>query len=148
MMNLVKWNPWREMDTFQNRISRLFDDPMFRTVRFDDAESLGLWYPTVDMYEKDDNFVIKAELPGLDKNDISIEVKDRLLTVKGERKYDNEVKEDNYYRKERSYGRFQRSFTLPEEVDAEKVKAEFKDGILNIVIPRPEDRKSKQITVH
>ena len=148
MMNLVKWNPWREMPTLQNRFNRLFDDPFFRVGRMDDDAGMGLWNPAVDLYEKDDHFMIKAELPGVDKKTIKIDLQDRLLTLSGERTYDNEVKEENYYRRERSYGKFQRAFTLPADVDSDKIKAEFKDGLLQIEVPKPEEKKTKQVTVH
>lgn len=147
MMNLVRWNPWREMTTLQNRMNRLFDEPFFRTDREND-EVMGMWYPVVDMYEEDNSFVIKAELPGMDKKDISVDVKDRILTLKGERNYDNEVKEENYYRRERSYGKFQRTFTLPVDVEPDKIKADFKDGLLKIEVPKPEEHKPKEITIH
>jgi HSP20 family protein len=107
-----------------------------------------MWYPVVDMYEEDNSFVIKAELPGMDKKDISVDVKDRILTLKGERNYDNEVKEENYYRRERSYGKFQRTFTLPVDVEPDKIKADFKDGLLKIEVPKPEEHKPKEITIH
>jgi HSP20 family protein len=148
MMNLVKWSPWREMTTLQNRINRMFDDPFFRIGRMDDDAGMGMWNPTVDLYEKDDNFVIKAELPGVNKKDITIDLKDRVLTLSGERSYDNEVKEENYYRRERSYGKFHRAFTLPADVEADKIKAEFKDGVLKVEVPKPEDRKPKKVTIH
>jgi len=102
----------------------------------------------VDLYEKDDHFMIKAELPGVDKKDIKIDLQDRILTLSGERTYDNEVKEENYYRRERSYGKFQRVFTLPADVDSDKIRAEFKDGVLQIEVPKPEEKKAKQVTVH
>jgi HSP20 family protein len=148
MMNLVKWNPWREMPTVQNRLNRFFDDPFFRLSRMADEDGLGMWNPAIDLYEKDDHFVIKAELPGIKKDDIKVDLKDRVLTLSGERNYDNEVNEENYYRRERSYGKFQRAFTLPVEVDSEKIKAEFKDGVLQIEVPKPEDKKAKRVTVH
>jgi HSP20 family protein len=148
MMNLVKWSPWREMPALQNRFNRLFDDPFFRVGQMDDDAGMGLWNPVVDLYEKDDHFMIKAELPGVDKKDIKIDLQDRLLTLSGERTYDNEVKEENYYRRERSYGKFQRAFTLPADVDSDKIKAEFKDGVLQIEFPKPEEKKAKQVTVH
>jgi HSP20 family protein len=148
MMNLVKWSPWREMPALQNRFNRLFDDPFFRVGQMDDDAGMGLWNPVVDLYEKDDHFMIKAELPGVDKKDIKIDLQDRLLTLSGERTYDNEVKEENYYRRERSYGKFQRAFTLPADVDSDKIKAEFKDGVLQIEVPKPEEKKAKQVTVH
>ena len=147
MMNLVRWNPWREMTTLQGRINRLFDEPFFRTDR-EDNEVMGAWYPVVDMFEENDSFVIKAELPGMDKKDISVDVKDRVLTLKGERKYENEVKAENYYRRERSYGKFQRAFTLPADIDPNEIKADFKDGLLKIEVPKPEEHKPKEITVH
>jgi HSP20 family protein len=148
MMNLVKWSPWREMPALQNRFNRLFDDPFFRVGQMDDDAGMGLWNPVVDLYEKDGHFMIKAELPGVDKKDIKIDLQDRLLTLSGERTYDNEVKEENYYRRERSYGKFQRAFTLPADVDSDKIKAEFKDGVLQIEVPKPEEKKAKQVTVH
>ena len=147
MMNLVRWNPWREMTALHNRFNRLLDDPFFHTDR-DSAEDMGTWYPVVDMFENDDSFVIKAELPGMGKDDIVVDVKDRVLTLKGERNYDNEVKEENYYRRERSYGKFQRTFSLPADVDADKIKAEFKDGLLKIEVPKPAEQKPRQITIH
>jgi len=148
MMNLVRWNPRREMPTLPGRFNRLFDDPFFRIGRMADDSNLGMWNPAVDLYEKDDHFMIKAELPGVDKNDIKIDLKDRLLTLSGERNYDNEVKEENYYRRERSYGKFQRAFTLPTDVDSDKIKADFIDGVLEIEVPKPEEKKAKQVTIH
>jgi HSP20 family protein len=148
MMNLVKWNPWKEMSVLQNRMNRLFNEPFLRSDREDDELSVGAWYPAVDMFDNDDKIVIKAELPGMKKNHFSVDVKDRVLTLSGERNYDNEVKEENYYRRERTYGRFKRAFHLPADADADNIKAEFKDGVLRVEIPKPEAQKPKQITVH
>jgi HSP20 family protein len=148
MMNLIRWNPFGEMTAVQNRINRMFNEPYWPTGRMDDDTGMGRWNPAVDLYEKDDYFVIKAELPGVDKKDIAIDLKDRVLTLSGERSYENEVKEDSYYRRERSYGKFQRAFTLPAEVDSDKIKAEFKDGLLRIEVPKPEEQKPKQVTIH
>ena len=148
MMNLVKWNPWREMPAVQGSLNRFFDDPFFRISRMADDSEMGMWNPAVDIYEKDDHFMIKAELPGVDKNDIKIDLKDRLLTLSGERTYDNEVNEENYYRRERTYGKFQRAFTLPADVDSDKIKAEYKDGVLQIEVPKPEEKKAKRVTIH
>jgi len=148
MMNLVKWNPWREMPAVPGRLNRFFDDPFLRLSRLADDSEMGMWNPVVDLYEKDDHYMIKAELPGVDKNDIKIDLKDRRLTLSGERSYDNEVKEENYYRRERTYGKFQRAFTLPEDVDSEEIKAEYKDGVLQIEVPKPEEKKARQVTIH
>jgi HSP20 family protein len=148
MMNLVRWNPLGEMTAMQNRINRMFNDPHWLASRMDDDTGMGRWNPAVDLYEKDDYFVIKAELPGVDKKDVAIDLKDRVLTLSGERSFENEVKEENYYRRERSYGKFQRAFTLPADVDSDKIKAEFKDGLLQIEVPKPEEQKPKQVTIH
>jgi len=147
-MNLVKWNPMREMETFQNRINRLFDRSFFPSFSLDDEMSLGNWRPVVDIYENDETLVVKLELPGVDKNDISVDLKDGVLTLSGKRSHEKEVKEENYYRKERAYGSFHRSFNVPAEIDPDKVKAEFKDGILKVEIPKPEEKKPKKIAVH
>ena len=148
MMNLVKWNPWRDMPAMPDRLNRFFDDPFFSIGRMAEDSGLGMWNPAVDLYEKDDHFMIKAELPGVDKNDINIDLKDRLLTLSGERTHDKEVNEENYYRRERSYGKFQRAFTLPADVDSDKIEAEFKDGVLQIKVPKPEEKKAKKVTIH
>lgn len=147
MMNLVRWNPWREMSTLQHRINHLFNEPFFRSGE-DDELRMGTWYPAVDMFDDDDKIVIKAELPGMDKKDISVDIENRVLTLSGERSYDNEVKEENYYRRERATGKFKRAFNLPADVDADNIKADFKDGVLRVEIPKPEEQKPKQITVH
>ncbi|MGW8302881.1 MAG: Hsp20/alpha crystallin family protein [Desulfobacterales bacterium] len=148
MMNLVRWNPWKEMSVLQNRMNHLFNEPFFRSDRQDDELSMGAWHPAVDMFDNDDKIVIKAELPGMKKDDFSVDVKDRVLTLSGERHYDNEVKEENYYRRERAYGKFKRAFHLPADVDANNINAEFKEGVLRVEIPKPEAQKPKQITVH
>ena len=148
MMNLVRWNPYGEMTAMKNRINRMFSEPYWATRRMDDESDMGMWNPAVDLYEKDDHFVIKAELPGVDKKNILVDLKDRMLTISGERSYENEAKEENYYRRERSYGKFQRAFTLPADVDSDKIKAEFRDGLLQIEVPKPEQQKPKQVTIH
>jgi HSP20 family protein len=147
-MNLVKWNPMREMETLQNRINRLFDGNFFPTFSLDDDMSLGNWRPVVDIYENEDTVVVKAELPGVDKKDIKVDLKDGVLTLSGERSHEKEVKEENYYRKERAFGKFHRSFNVPADIDPDKIKAEFKDGVLNVEIPKPEEKKPKKIAVH
>ncbi len=146
-MAMAKWDPFKELTTIQERINRVFDENIGK-VRFPDIElSAGSWSPAVDIFETKDSVVLKAELPGLEKKDFSIEVKDNLLTLKGERKCEKETKEDNYYRMERAYGSFTRSFTLPTAVDKDKVKAKFKDGVLEVTIPKTESAKPKQISV-
>jgi HSP20 family protein len=147
-MELMRWNPMRDVFGFGHRMNHLFDD-VFRPVAREDGR-LSMWngYPTVDIYDNDENIVITAELPGINKTDIVIDVKDRVLTLKGERSFDNEVKEEKYYCRERTFGKFQRAFRLPADVDPEKISADYKDGILKIDIPKPEEQKPKKITVH
>lgn len=148
MMDLIRWNPWKEMVSLRERMNGLLADSLFRSDRREDDVAMGLWYPSVDMFEKDDKLVIRAELPGLEKKDLNLEIKDGVLTLKGERKYDNEVKEENFYRREMSYGKFIRSFTLPAEVEADKITAEFQNGLLTVEVPKSEAHKPKQIKVN
>ena len=147
-MNLVKWSPWREMETFQDSFGNFFREPFFGMSWLNDEEGLGRWEPAVDIYDDNDKVVIKAELPGVDKKDIEVDLKDHVLTLKGERSYEKEAKEDNYYHKERAFGKFQRAFRLPVNLDPEKINADFKDGVLKIEIPKSEEAKPKKITVH
>lgn len=148
MMDLIQWNPLREMVSLRERMSRLFDDSWFRTDGFGDDVAMGMWSPAVDMFEKDDHLVIKAELPGMEKKDINLDLKDGVLTLRGERKHENQVQDENFYRREMSYGKFVRTFSLPSDVDPEKIKAEFQNGLLTIEVPKPEQHKPKQITVN
>ena len=147
MMDLVRWNPFREMAPFR-RMDRFFGDSLFPSLFQDEEMSVMNWKPVVDIFEDDDNIVIKADLPGVDKEDVHVDVKDRVLTLSGERSSEKEVKEEKYYRKERTLGKFQRSFSLSADVDPDKIKAEFKDGVLKVEIPKPEENKPRKIAVH
>ena len=147
MMELVRWNPLKEMSLLRNHFGRFFSDPFFPAEMAGNEGSRNVW-PAVDIFEKDGKMVIKAELPGMDKKDISLDIQNDVLTLRGERKYENEVKEENFYRKEMSHGTFVRSFTLLGDVDTDRIKAEFKDGILTVEVPSPETPKPKQITVN
>ena len=147
MMQLIRFNPTRNIINFRSPTDDVFDDFFGGLFRGERADLTRGWNPKVDIFEEADNIVMTADLPGVEKDNIAIDVNGRVLTVKGERSSDNEVKEDNYYRRERSYGKFERSFTLPAETDSEKIKAEYKDGVLTLNIPKPESGKTKQITV-
>jgi HSP20 family protein len=129
-------------------MSQIFDDFGSPTHGSDETMSVWNWKPLVDIYDNDENIVITAELPGINKENIKVDVKDRVLTLKGERLSENEVKEDSYHRRERVYGKFERAFTLPVEVDPEEIQADYKDGILKINIPKPKEQKPKQVTIH
>lgn len=146
-MTLVRWDPFRNVATLQDRINRMFEESFARSRDLDDDTGLCAWRPVVDIYETEQGIVVKAELPGVKKEDVSVEIKNNLLTLRGERLIDEQVKEENYYRKERCFGTFHRSFTLQDSVEPERIKATFKDGVLKVVIPRPEQEKPKQITV-
>lgn len=147
-MAIVKWDPFRDLVSIQERMNRLFDETFGKTFRGEGEElARGIWSPAVDIYETDEHIVMKAELPGIDKKDVSIEVKDNMLVLKGERRFEKEIKEENYHRMERAYGSFQRSFTLPNIVEKDKVSAKYKDGILEITLPKIKEAKPKQIKV-
>jgi len=147
-MELIRWNPMRDVFSLRHQMNHLFDDVFRPVARGDSRLSMCNWNPTVDIYDNDEHIIIKAELPGIDKKDIVIDVKDGVLTLKGERSFDNEIKEEKYYCRERTFGKFERVFRLPAKVDPEKISADYKDGLLKIDIPKPEEQKPKQITVH
>ena len=147
-MELVKWYPMHDMLGLRNRINRMFGDSFLPMFDDDNRLSLSHWKPAVDVYDNDNSIVVKAEMPGVDKKDIDISIKDGILTLTGERSVDNEVKDNDVYFMERAYGRFHRSFRLPGEVDPDAIKADYRDGVLKVEIPKPEKSKSKQITVH
>jgi HSP20 family protein len=141
-MNLMRFDPYREMQSFQDRINRAFG----RGER-EEEMSLGAWVPPVDIAEEKDRIVITAELPGFQEDQISIQTENGMLTLTGERKFEKESGERNYHRVERSYGQFVRSFSLPNNVDREKIHASFHNGLLQIELPKREDAKPRQIRV-
>jgi len=147
-MALVKWDPFRDVAELQNRINRMFDDSFGRSREMDDGMNLHAWRPVVDIYEAENGIVVAVELPGVSKASVSVEVKDDVLTLSGERFADPAISEDSYYRRERLFGPFKRSFTLHQNVKPDQIKATFKDGILKIEIPRPVQEQPKQVTVN
>jgi len=146
-MAVIRWTPLRELATMQERMNKLFEDTLKPTLRGDDGLSVASWAPAVDIYETDKEIVLKAELPEMQEKDIDIKVEDNVLSVAGERRMEKEVKEENYHRIERSYGSFNRSFTLPRTVDREGIKAAYKDGVLKVTLPKKEEVKPKQIKI-
>lgn len=149
-MAIVRWEPFRDLVSLQDRMNRLFDDS-FRSVSRGAGEEEwalgGSWAPAVDIFEQEGNIVLKAELPGVDSKDVDVRIENNILTLRGERKFDSEVNKENYHRVERAYGTFSRSFTLPTVVDTEKIKADFKDGVLKVTLPKREEAKPKQISI-
>ncbi|MBN2223288.1 MAG: Hsp20/alpha crystallin family protein [Deltaproteobacteria bacterium] len=146
-MALIRWDPFHDLLTLQDRMDRLFQDSMTRNRGYEQSLAPGFWSPPVDIYETDKAVILKAELAGLNKNDVTIEIKDSNLVLRGERKFEKDIKEENYHRIERSYGSFSRTFSLPQTVDSSKVTATFKDGLLEIMIPKVKDARPKQIEI-
>jgi HSP20 family protein len=146
-MALARWTPMRTLPAFQEEMNRMFNE-FFRGGNGGEQGWLaGAWTPPVDIYETDDALVLTAELPGVSKDDVSIEIHNNTLTLRGERKHDAEVKEEHYHRVERAYGTFQRVFVLPTLVDQEKVQATYHDGILELRLPKLESAKPRRIAI-
>ena len=145
-MAIVRWEPLRDLMTAQTDFGRLFREA-FAPFSGETEISTRAWAPPVDIYETENDIVVKAELPGVDPKDVEVRIEDNTLYLKGERKFEKEVKEQNYHRVERSYGSFARSFSLPSSIDASTVKAEFKDGLLTVTMPKREEAKPKTVKV-
>jgi len=145
MNTITRWDPVNTLAKFQDEVTRLFDEPIFRGFRT--PTSLTMWAPAVDIFETEQELVLKAELPGFDEKDIDVRVEKNTLTVSGERKYEKEFKEENALRMERYYGTFNRTFTLPNTVKLDAVKAEYKSGVLTVKLPKLEEAKPKQIKI-
>jgi HSP20 family protein len=143
-MAVVRWDPNREVDSLQSEVNRLFD------TFFGGRPANGgmrRWVPPMDLVETEDHLVLKADLPGLERDDVNLEVKDGVLTVSGERKAEQEERTDGFYRVERAFGGFSRSMSLPENVDAERISASFDKGVLEVRIPKPEERKPHRVQI-
>jgi HSP20 family protein len=143
-MTIVRWEPLRELSSLQTEMNRLFNTVF-------DAPSAGSgarrWVPAMDLVETADDFVLRADLPGMSQDDVKIEVEDNLLTVSGERKAEHEERQEGFYRMERAFGSFSRSLTLPKGIDAGHVRASFTNGVLEVHIPKPEAAKPRRIEI-
>jgi len=144
--SIARWNPFAEMADLQREVDTVFGDFFGRTP-FRMAATEAMWSPVVDIHEAKDSILLQVELPGVKQEDIQVSIEDDTLTLKGERKRETEVKEDQYHRVERSYGRFERSILLPSVVDSGRVKATYRDGVLEIQLPKKEEAKPKEIKV-
>ena len=145
-MNIVKWNPFRELEDIQTRLNRVFNEaPLRRTD--DDGLFFANWAPPVDIQETDKEYLIKAELPEVKKENVKVEMLDGVLTIEGERSQEKEEKGKKFHKVERAYGKFVRRFALPTEVEATRVQAEFKDGMLNVHLPKSAGAKPKSVEV-
>ena len=141
------WSPFRQLSSLREEIDRLFESPLNELTRTS-QQFLSGWLPAVDLYEDKDNFHLRAELPGMKKEAIDISIRDGVLTLSGERKEEQTQDGTEVHRSERFVGRFQRTVTLPSPVDADKVKATYRDGILTVTLPKTEEAKPKQIPVN
>lgn len=144
---LIPWSPFREIDKMEQRFDDMFGRPFWpaRWRRFPLEQAA--WVPAIDVYEKDDKFVVKAELPGMREDDIDVYVVGDMLTIRGEKKPESEVKEEEYYRCERSYGSFYRSVALPSTVDDSRIEAEYEGGILEVTLPKKAEVKPKKVAI-
>ncbi len=148
MSAITRWDPFRELDELQGRLSTLFGRaPVRKEGERQEALSVAEWAPLVDITEDPKEYLVKAELPEVKKEEIKISVQNDVLVISGERKYEKEEKDKKYHRIERAYGSFSRSFTIPEDADPEKVSAEFKEGVLHIHLPKSDRAKPKSIAV-
>jgi len=143
-MNVIRWDPYRDLTSFADRFNRAFGAPNRER---DEEMSLGAWMPPVDISEEEDKIRLTAELPGVREDQVSIQMEGGVLTIRGERKFEDEKQGRNFHRVERAYGQFVRSFTLPNNVDREKIRASFSDGLLEIEIPKSEEARPRQIKI-
>jgi HSP20 family protein len=144
-MNIVRWNPFSEMSLLQNHVNRLFDT----TLRTWPGDTTGTtdWVPAADIYENENELVVNLDLPGVDVKMVDVSVENNILTIRGERQFDEKQARENFHRVERFCGAFARSFTLSMQVDAEKIRAAYKNGVLSITLPKAEAAKPKRIQI-
>ncbi|HEX5364946.1 MAG TPA: Hsp20/alpha crystallin family protein [Gallionella sp.] len=146
-MNLVKWDPFKELEDVSNRLNQIFGRSLARTEPTQNMLAMADWEPSVDISETDTAYLIKGEIPGVKKEDVKITIQNGMLTIQGERKQEKEEKGKKFHRVECSYGSFMRSFRLPGDTDESKVEAEFKDGMVSVTLPKSEKAKPKAIEV-
>jgi HSP20 family protein len=145
-MAIIRWDPFRDIVTLREKMNRLFEDAV--TARGEEKEMISsTWTPSVDIYETENEIILTAEVPGIDEKDIDIKIENNTLSLQGERKFEKETKEENYHRIERSYGSFFRSFTIPHNVDQDRIEAEHESGVLRILMPKKPETKPKKVKV-
>jgi HSP20 family protein len=146
-MNLVKWDPFRELEDVSTRLNRIFGRTTARGEAGRELLKVADWMPSVDISETGASYLIKAEIPGVTKEDVKVTIQDGMLTIQGERRQEKEEKDKKFHRIERSYGSFVRSFSVPGDADESAVKAEFKDGMLNVTLPKSEKAKARAVNI-
>ncbi|HVN32481.1 MAG TPA: Hsp20/alpha crystallin family protein [Thermoanaerobaculaceae bacterium] len=147
MSTIVRWDPFREVATLQDRMNHVFGELWGRTHRPDEDYISGSWMPAVDVRESGDALEISAELPGIDPKEVEVSVENGVLTLKGSRRFEKATEGETYHRVERAYGSFERSFSLPTNVDPEKVQAVYRHGVLHLTLPKREEAKPKAISI-
>ncbi len=145
-MAVNRWDPFRDLNSLQERMNRLFEDAN-RGWRADEPSATTSWSPAVDIYETESEIIVQAEVPGMERKDIELTLENNVLTLKGERRFEKEGKDENYHRIERSYGSFSRAFSIPAMVDEKKIQADYKEGVLAIILPKKEKARAKQINI-
>lgn len=145
MSAITRWDPFHNLSSLQEQVNRLFEGSLPRR---SDQSALTTWAPAVDIYETENELVLKADLPDVNEKDLDIRIESNILTIKGERKFEEKVKEDNYLRVERTYGTFSRSFSLPSTVDNGSIKAEYKSGVLTVELPKRAESKPRQVKIN
>ncbi|HEV2708490.1 MAG TPA: Hsp20/alpha crystallin family protein [Pyrinomonadaceae bacterium] len=145
-MSITRYDPFRELRSLQDEVNRLFSTNLSRSFG-DEGIARGAWTPTVDIYENKDQIVLEAELPGMNREDFELTIENNVLTLRGERRFEKKSESDNYHRVERTYGAFSRSFTLPQTVSGDGATAEYKNGVLRVVLQKREEVKARRIEI-
>jgi HSP20 family protein len=145
-MSITRYDPFRDLKSLQDEVNRLFSTSFTRSFG-DEGIARGAWTPNVDIFENKDEIVLEAELPGMNREDFELSIENNVLTLRGERRFEKKDEADNYHRVERAYGAFSRSFTLPQTVSSENVSAEYRNGVLRVVLRKREEVKARRIEV-
>jgi len=145
MSSITRWDAYSGLSGLQEQVNRLFESTFPRRT---DNSALTTWAPAVDIYETENELIVKADLPDISEKDLDVRVENNMLTIRGERKFEKKVEEENYLRVERAYGAFSRSFSLPNTVNNEAIKADYKNGVLTVTLPKRAESKPKQVKVN
>ena len=145
-MTIVRYDPFRDLRTLQDEVNRLFSTSLTPSFA-DEGIGRGAWNPSVDIYENNDQIVLEAELPGMNREDFELTIENNVVTLRGERRFEKKEDTDNYHRVERSYGSFTRSFTLPQTVSGDTATAEYRNGVLRVTLPKREEAKARRIEI-
>ena len=146
-MAIIRWDPFRDVVTLRERMNRMFEDVFSGRAEEGKELTTSTWAPSVDIFETERELVLTAEIPGIDEKDVEIKIEDNTLSLKGERKFEKETKEENYHRIERSYGSFYRAFTLPNSIDPDRIQATHENGVLKITMPKRDELQPRKVKI-